>query len=249
MIVPTPPSLSLAMSDLPRSGLDIFRLTTRLSGLVREAKQGDGHPVLTLPGYGGGDASMLAMRHFFNRIGYNSFALGLGINFEPEEDRIRCIEDACAFREKMADKVQQRVDEIYQQTGEPVTLVGWSMGGLYAFDVAQQSPQQVRQLITLGSPFGDPRGTSMFNLMRTINRSDVPVEEQDFSLWSDKAVIKTRDVPMKIVFSQADGFVAPQIAMLADHDCVEHIEISAAHAGFTHNPRVFSLLAELLSES
>lgn len=243
-----PPSLPLALSNLPRSGIEVLRLTLTISRLARNASDGDGSPVLALPGYGGGDGSMRIMRDFLNKIGYQAFALDLGVNFEPAEERIQSIEDAVVFREKMSALVMQRVDEIYEASGQAVTLIGWSMGGLYAFDVSQAAPEKVRQLITLGAPFGDPRGTSMYKLMRTINRSTIPIEAQDFSLWMDKTHLKTDAVPIKIIYSEQDGIVAPAIAQLAEHDCVEHIEVASSHVGFTHNADVYGLIAELLAE-
>lgn len=244
-----PPTLVQTLASLPRSGLEIFRLSLLFRRLVAKAPRGDGHPVLALPGYGGGDGSMVIMRQFFERIGYQPFALDLGVNFEAAEDRIRCIEDAVAFREKMTALVKLRVAEIYHQTGQTVSLVGWSMDGLYGFDLSQQAPQMIRQLITLGAPFGDPRGTSMFNLMRRINRSNVAIEDQDFSLWLDKTQLKTAAVPICIVYSERDGIVASDIAMLAEASCLEHIEISSSHIGFTVNPEVYALLGELLYEA
>lgn len=243
-----PPSLPLALSNIPRSGFEILRLSISLQRLTSKAPRGDGHPVLALPGYGGGDGSMRIMRDFLNKIGYQSFAMDLGVNFEPAEERIQCIEDAVAFREKMSALVMQRVDDIVEQTGQVVTLIGWSMGGLYAFDVSQAAPEKVRQLITLGAPFGDPRGTSMYKLMRIINRSTIPIEAQDFSLWMDKTDLSTDTVPIKIIFSEQDGIVAPAIAQLAEHECVEHIEVASSHVGFTHNVDVYGLIAELLAE-
>lgn len=243
------PGLTQTLSNFPRSGLEFFRLTTSIRRIASTSSRGDGHPVLTLPGYGGGDGAMLFMRQFLNNIGYNSFALGLGVNFESAEDRIRCIEDACAFREKMVDKVLQRIDSVYRQTGKPLTLIGWSMGGLYAFDAAQQAPEQVRQVFTLGTPFGDPRGTSMFKIMRAINRSNVPIETQDFSIWNNKMAVPEQSVPIKIIYSDSDGIVAPEIAQLDAHQAVEHIKVSASHVGFTHNAQVYNLIAQLLAES
>ena len=66
------------------------------------------------------------------------------------------------------------------------------MGGLFALDASQQVPEHVSRVVTLGSPFGDPRGTSMWGLMRWLSGSDVPVEQQDFSPWLERASLVRR---------------------------------------------------------
>lgn len=180
---PARPLLVDTLSDLGRSGLETLRLSLRLRSLVAEAPPGDGHPVLTLPGYGGGDASMSLLRLFLRRIGYAPIRLGLGVNAEPAERTIRSVDDALSFRALMVERVVERIREIHATTGEHVSLVGWSLGGLHAFDAAREAPDCVRGVITLGAPYGDPRGTSLFSLLRWLSGSDVPIDAQDFAGW------------------------------------------------------------------
>jgi len=243
----TPPKLSLSLSEISRSGLEAGNLVWTIRNLIKQAPQGDGHPILALPGYGGGDGSMATLRFFLKRIGYTPYALDLGRNYEPPEERIMRIEDAIAFREKMAGQVAERVEEIHQQTSEPVTLIGWSMGGLYAVDVSQQLPDITRQVITLGSPFGDPRGTAAFQVLRKFNRSTVPLEEQNFDAWINKRQIKSKDIPIKVIYSKKDGIVGLGTAQLDEHPSVEHIEVPSSHIGFAINPKVLSMVATLLT--
>jgi len=243
-----PPSYLQLATEIPRAGLETARLILSMNRLIREAPRGDGRPVLTIPGYGGGDGSMFFLRYLLDKIGYQSFALDLGTNFESAAERIMRIEDAVAFREKMVEQVIRRAEEIHRETSQPIDLIGWSLGGLYAFDVSQSIPDKIRQAITLAAPFGDPRGTSTFNFFRTLNRSTVPVEEQDFDLWLNKRTLKTDQVPVKIFYSHSDGIVSPQIARLDDHPAVEHIEIDASHAGFTVNRNVLMHVTHLLRQ-
>jgi len=244
-----PPTYLQLATELPRSGLESLQLMFALRKLLADAPKGDGHPVLAIPGYGGGDSSMLVMRYFLDKLGYQSHALDLGVNYEPAAERIKRVEDALAFRKKMVAQVARRTEQIHNDSGRAVTLLGWSMGGLYAFDVSQQSPNIIRQVITLGAPFGDPRSTSTFNLLRWINRSEVAIEEQDFDSWNRKSLLTSDKVPIKVIYSPADGVVAPQIARLADHPMVEHIEVDSSHLGFTVNPKTLGKLAHLLSQA
>lgn len=243
-----PPSYAQLVTEFPRSGLETLRLMFSLRKLLENSPQGDGRPVLAIPGYGGGDSSMLFMRYFLDKLGYQSHALNLGINYESAAERIRRVEDAVAFREKMVAQVTERAEQIHRDTGKAVTLLGWSMGGLYAFDVSQQNPDIVAQVITMGAPFGDPRGTSTFKLLRWINRSDVPVEEQDFTSWTNKRQITSGKVPVKVIFSSTDGIVAPHVARLSEHPMVEHIEVESSHIGFTVNSETLSHVARLLAQ-
>ncbi|MBT8075074.1 MAG: alpha/beta hydrolase, partial [Gammaproteobacteria bacterium] len=158
-----------------------------LGRLIRDHSGGDGHPVLVLPGYGAADGSTAVLRFFLRRIGYRPFGLEAGRNFEGLENQIQSVDDATRFREQLVDLTVTRIREVHAMTREPVSLIGWSMGGLYALDASRHLPDITRRVITLGSPFGDPRGTSLFTLMRRLSGSEVPIELQNFDTWLDKA--------------------------------------------------------------
>jgi len=246
---PPPPRLSLALSEFPRSGKEMSHLLLSMRRLVRQARRGDGHPVLTLPGYGAGDSSMALVRHYLNKIGYQAHPLKLGINYDTAEDSIRRIEDAAAFRRKMTGLVIKRIREIYQREHRPVSLIGWSMGGTYALDASQEIPLLTRQVISLGAPYGDPRSTSLYKVLNRIKGTDVPLEEQDFNVWLKLRSLKTGAVPIKVVYSERDGIVPSGAARLKDHPCVEYIEVDSSHLGFSANPKVFEVLEQLLASS
>jgi pimeloyl-ACP methyl ester carboxylesterase len=245
---PAPPALVHTLTEVARSGLEATRLALELPGLVQSAPRGDGHPVVTLPGYGGGDASMAVVRGFLRRIGYSARGLGLGTNVEPAVERIRSVDDALAFRQRMAARVAERIRRIGAETGDRVSLVGWSMGGLYALDAARAEPTLVRRVVTFGAPFGDPRGTSLFGLLRWWSGSDVPVDAQDFGAWLSRSDLGDNGVPIKIVYSPRDGIVSPRIARLPDHPSVECIAIDSSHLGFGINPVALRHLARLLRD-
>jgi pimeloyl-ACP methyl ester carboxylesterase len=96
--------------------------------------------VLVLPGYGGADGSTAILRHLLKPIGYCPYALNLGRNLESSAERIKSVDDATRFRNNMTDAVIDRVESIYEQTGQPVSLLGWSMDGLYALDASHRLP-------------------------------------------------------------------------------------------------------------
>lgn len=245
-ILPTPPALNLVLSEIPRAGAEGLSLITKLGPLIRKNRGGDRHPILVLPGYGAADGSTAILRFFLKRIGYRPFALELGRNVEGVDNRIQSVDDATAFRERMTELAVVRISEIHRETGESVSLVGWSMGGLYALDASRVKPEIIRQVITLGSPFGDPRGTSMFKLMRRISGSTVPLDEQNFTNWLDRAAAPT--VPTTVIYSDRDGIVGTSIAKLPRSKHTTHIRIDSSHLAFAVNPQALSALAARLRD-
>ncbi|MBA6414012.1 alpha/beta hydrolase [Parahaliea sp. F7430] len=242
---PPPPPLNLALSEMPRAAYEGLRAFVSMRSLLREYRTcGEGDPVLVLPGYGASDSSTAFIRYFLKQIGFASHALALGRNLENAEDRIRSVDDATRFREKMGSLVVSRVRELAEQAGTSISLVGWSMGGLYAVDAAREVPELLRQVITLGSPFGDPRGTSLFTLMRRLSGSTVPLETQDFGSWLAKASVS--EVPTKVIYSVRDGIVGTGIARLPESPTTEHCQINSSHIGFAHNPDALSEVASTL---
>ena len=244
---PIRPSKGDSFSELQRASFETFSLALNMKRIINQSPKGNGQPVLTLPGYGGGDGSMLAVRYYLNKLNYRAFELSLGRNFESADDRIRRIEDAVAFREKMSSAVAKRVETIYQETGQKVTLVGWSMGGLYALDVSQQLSDNVAQIITLGTPFGDPRATSMWELMRKISRSKVAVEDMDFSGWMNKLILTSTELPIHVIYSEKDGIVPSHIAKLPDHNDVSYHQVNGSHVGFAFNHEALAKIGEILN--
>ncbi|MBR9910040.1 MAG: alpha/beta fold hydrolase [Gammaproteobacteria bacterium] len=246
---PLPPSLSLALSELPRASLETGLSVLRLPRLIRQHRGGDGHPVLVLPGYGAADGTTRLLQYFLKKIGYAVYGLELGRNLEAAEDRIRSIDDATRFRETMTPAVIERVETLHRDVEQPLSLVGWSMGGLYAHDASGHIPEKVRQVITLGSPFGDPRGTSLFMLMRRLSGSEVPLEEQDFDGWLQRAQRSDASVRTHVVYSKRDGIVGDGVAKLATMDHVIHVEIDSSHVAFPSNSLALATIAEILKSA
>ena len=248
-IAPPPPALIDTLTEPLRAGLEATRLALTFERLLRAAPRGEGHPVLVLPSYGTGDGGTRPLRRFLERLGYDAPEPSLGRNVDRGELRIRRVEDAARFRASQVDRVVDRVRAVHRATGQRVSLVGWSMGGLFALDASQRVPELVRSAVTLGSPFGDPRGTSMFGLMRVLNGSRVPVEEQDFGVWLDGMRLATQSVPITVIHSDRDGIVGRTIARLPEAPCIRHVPVSSSHLGFAAHPEVFLEVAEALART
>lgn len=258
---PTQPALIDTLTEPLRAGFEAARLALSLARLDRAVPRGDGHPVLVLPAYGLGDVGLWPLRRFLSSLGYEALEAGLGLNLDRGDLRIRRIEDAARFRRVQSERVVERAREVERRTGRRPSLVGWSMGGLFAFDAARRAPDVVRQCVTLGSPFGDPRGTSLWNVMRRINGSTVPVEEQDFRSWLTPVPHDEAHpvAPITIVFSERDGIVGESAARIdesATHAPARHAlsgvryeRIASSHLGFVVNADAYRAIARALARS
>lgn len=261
---PLRPALVDTLTELPRAGLEAAQLLWPASLRARELPRGDGHPVLVLPAYGLGDLGLWPLRRFLDGLGYAAHAAELGVNLDRGELRIRRIEDAARFRRVQSERVAERARAIHAQSGRRASLVGWSMGGLFAFDAARLAPDAVRSVVTLGSPFGDPRGTSLWDVMRRINGSEVPAEEQDFSAWLAPIPCHAsgRRPTVTILYSRRDGIVGEGAARFAAQgdsgadprgeaegsalDGVRYEHVESSHLGFPVNAAVYRALARAL---
>ncbi len=134
-----PPSLFLMLADA-RSVFE-FNTSLLLSPLLMRAPRSDGHPVLALPGFLASDLSMAPMRRYLKELGYDTYAWNLGRNLGGVASKRGALRDL--------------LKRIHEDTGRKVSIVGWSLGGIYARDLALQLPDMVRSVITLGSPFAN----------------------------------------------------------------------------------------------
>ncbi len=169
--------------------------------------RGDGHPVLVLPGFGTGDRSTGPLRVVLQRLGYRPHRWRLGRNGGPTDE----------IRRGMA----KRLSDLHERYGEPVSIVGWSLGGVYARGLARRTPAQVRQVITLGSPF------------RSIER------EQG---WTSPPV------PTTAIYSKRDAVVPWQVAREEPGPRYGNIEVDSSHFGLGHHPAVIVAIADRLAQ-
>ena len=238
-----PPALRDTAAEFWRATRECQQLLCRYSQLRRFPK-GDGHTVMTLPGYGGDDGSMAAIRYWLKKWNYRPEPWLLGRNIPA--DRISQMEHMHEFQEAMLRRVQQRVDTLYDENGgSPITLIGWSLGGIYANAMAQREPKKIRAIISLGTPYGDPRGTAAWAILKRLNRSTTPDHEQDTGHWV-KLNSGPRSVPTYVIYSPRDGIVSPAIATLSG-DNICNISVQSSHLAFAWNPAVMAEIASILA--
>lgn len=222
-----PPSL-LCMA---LEGRAVFEWASYLAAwpLLKNAPRGDGHPVLVLPGLIAGDRSTFPIRRYLERLGYAVYKWDQGINIGPRDHVIR----------GLIDKIKQ----IQMQHEQKLSIVGWSMGGAMANALALRMPEQIRSVITLGSPHtGHPKGTNawrVFELVSGFSHDDPRLME----LISGKP-----SVPTTSIMSKTDGIVNWRMSLASDHAMAENIEVSATHMGMGANAAVLWAMADRLAQ-
>lgn len=224
-----PPSLGLMLAEA--RGLFELNASLVLSPLLMRAPRGDGHPVLALPGFLASDLSMVPMRRYLRELGYDAHAWRMGRNLG-------------GFA-RMRDALRARLAEIHQQTGRKVSLVGWSLGGVYARDLALQAPDMVRYVVTLGSPFAnDIRATNATRLYEALSGERV----EDYAELRD-AIAGDLPVPASSIYSRSDGIVNWRTCLLHPSDRAENIEVLfASHIGLGVNPAALWAVADRLAQ-
>jgi len=197
--------------------------------LLRLAPRGDGHPVLVLPGLAASDTSTRPLRTYLKDQGWAAHGWKLGPNHGP--------------RPGAEDKMQARLAELFARYGKRVSLIGWSLGGIFAREMARRAPEQVRTVITLGSPFaGAPKASNAWKLYERASRQGV----ED---WPHRERMKTPPpVPATAIYSRSDGIVAWQGCREREGALSENIEVEGSHCGLGHNPAVLYAVADRLAQ-
>jgi pimeloyl-ACP methyl ester carboxylesterase len=219
------PALSNSLGEL-LTPLELAKLSLFWWRLPRNLK-GYGKPVLLLPGLGAGERSMFVIREYLRFLGYTPYDWGLGRNGGQVEELL----------EKFTGVLANRHEEV----GEPIALVGWSLGGVVAREAARDNPGAVSQVISLGTPLiGGPRYTSPGPLMY----SQAEREEIEAKV-SDRYLVPL-EMPVTSIYSKRDGVVAWQASIDHWSPNVDNIEVDTTHFGFGFSEKVLTLLAEIL---
>ena len=162
--------------------------------------------------------------------------------------RSQDIDDFLEHRAQTEEVIAARVEKEFLASGRKLTLIGWSLGGLYAVALAHRFPQWVRQAITLGTPYGDPRGTALYSVMGSLYDNDV--DEEGLQRWVAHTYSGGQlRVPVLALHSESDGIVGAGIARCqGDPLFVTNMAVMASHVGFPFNPLVFAVIANHLVE-
>ncbi|HWZ37826.1 MAG TPA: alpha/beta hydrolase [Bradyrhizobium sp.] len=223
------PGLGLLLAEA--RGIFEFNASLLLSPLLMRAPRGDGHPVLALPGFLASDLSMAPLRRYLAELGYDAHAWRMGRN-------VRGVA-------KMRSALRDRLAQIHADTGRKVSIVGWSLGGVYARDLALQAPEMVRNVVTLGSPFAnDIRATNATRLYEALSGETVGGNPE-----LEQAIAGDLPVPATSIYSKSDGIVNWRTCLLRPSATSENIEVYfASHVGIGVNPAALWAVADRLAQ-
>src|SRR5258706_677361 len=204
-------------------------VTLAAGRLLKCAHAGDGHAVIVFPGLGAGDFSTVPLRNFLSAQGYETYGWDLGFNFGP--------------REGVLEKSLERVAEIHRKSKRKVSLIGWSLRGIYSPEFAKGLPEHVRSVITLGTPFaGNPKATNAWRLYEFASGHKL----DDAAMLAQ--IAEAPPVPTTSIFSRTDGVVSWPLSKQKEAKHTENIEVVASHVGMGMNPTALYAVADRLAQ-
>lgn len=228
------PHLLLTLAEAQRTLLEVSSMVT-LGPLLTGLPRGDGHPVMVLPGFMASDQSTALFRRHLKRLDYDPHPWSFGRNLGPRG----------SLMEDMVDAVKRLADA----RGAPVSLIGQSLGGIYAREISRVVPDEVRQVISLGSPFGteDGGGTNP-GVARLFEMSTGRSAAQAREEYGFADMQAPPPVPSTAIFSKTDGIAHWRICIERDAPMTDNVEIIGSHCGMAFNPVVLCVVADRLAQ-
>jgi len=198
--------------------------------LLKQLPKGDGHPVIVFPGFLASGLSTRPMRKLMKDLGYVAHDRGLGRNLK--------------FNPEVEGKMLALLEQTYRDSGQKVSLVGWSLGGVFAREIAKSNPDYVRNVVTLGSPITGARHAARARpIFELINGSPSPETVERLANLHIPP-----PVPCTSIYSKTDGVVHWHGSVQDKMPVSENIQVPASHLGMGSNPLVMYILAERLSQ-
>jgi pimeloyl-ACP methyl ester carboxylesterase len=231
--VPAPNALLLALEGRAPWEFGATLASWPLLRATRKLPKGDGHSVIVFPGLSAGDISTKPLRSFLSDLGYQVQGWHQGLNFGP--------------RHGVLQAALEQLRHAYAKSGRKVSLIGWSLGGIYARELAKLEPEMVRGVITLGTPFaGHPRSTNAWRLYELLSGNKAERYQEHGPIH------EAPPVPFTSIYSRSDGIVAWPCSIQAPSEAnpqIENIEVVASHFGIGLNPTAWYAIADRLSHA
>ena len=221
-----PPSWRAGFGELA-TPLELVRLALRWPTLPA-ARTGGHSAVLLVPGFGAAEGSLFALQRYLERRDFDAVPWGLGRNHGDVPNLMPLL--------------AERVRTLSRERGEPVALVGWSLGGYLAREAARDEPASIRHVVTIGSPIiGGPKYTTVAPYYR---RKGIDVDEIERDV-AERYRVPLR-VPVTAIYSRRDGVVAWRACIDEWSPDVEHIRVDSTHVGLGFSPEVLEIVADRL---
>jgi alpha/beta superfamily hydrolase len=221
------PSL-LTMAGEGLTFFELPRLVAASPFLAMQAR-GNGEPVLVLPGHGASNRSTVLLRGYLTWLGYNVRGWQQGRNHGGVAE--------------LLPKVAKELSSFRNDSASKVNVVGWSLGGILAREVARDNPDMVSQVVTMGSPIvGGPKYTSMGALYA---RRGIDVDAIAATITARES--NPISVPVTSIYSKRDGIVGWQASIDKYTAGADHVEVNTTHFGLGICPEVFKIVARKLA--
>jgi pimeloyl-ACP methyl ester carboxylesterase len=207
------PALPLLLREM--GAFASMRAKAAFAQAVPTNVKGDGRDIVVLPGFMASDTTTARLRKSLESSGFRAHGWGLGRNFGVKAD--------------IFDRLDKRLDRLGAQ--QPITLIGWSLGGLIAREYAKHAPDRIAQVITLGSPFsGDPRANNAWRLYEWVAGHSVDAPPI--------AAVPNVKPPVSTIalWSRRDGVVSPRSACGEPGETDSNIELQCSHMAFVADP-------------
>ena len=217
----------------PVRALSEFALLPSALPLLNQCPRGDGHRVLVLPGFMASDTSTTVLRRFLSELGYDVTGWQLGRNIGPKAE--------------IVEQMKAHVREL-SSGNTKISIVGQSLGGVYAREIARRYPRRLRQIITLGSPIAGSGSSNTFvrSLFDSFNQEVSGKALEDEFIQAIRQPLK---VPCSALYSRADGIVHWKSCMQATlGPRAENLEVYGSHCGMSANALVLYAVADRLAQ-
>ncbi len=193
--------------------------------------RGDGHRVLVLPGFLADDTSTALLRTFLWTRGYRATGWGLGRNVDPSR----------ATYQRLAERM---LDLQRSDAGRKLSVVGWSLGGIFARGLARRFPEAVRQVIALASPIRNPFSTRAYRAVKRYRANSA----QPPARGVEKVLRDPLSMPCTSVYSRTDGIVHWRSCLLDESETEQNVEVESSHLGMGHHPLALYVIADRLRQ-
>jgi pimeloyl-ACP methyl ester carboxylesterase len=224
-----PPSRTM----LALEGRGLFDIAGLLAAapFLATAPRGTPHPVIVLPGLGADDRSTIAIRRFTSMLGYDVHGWGRGRNVRAARFDLP--------------HIARQVQELHLKSRLPVSLIGWSRGGIMAREIAREMPNAVRLVITLGSPFNAPHASNVGAFWQAVTgeKGQVAIDPTRFAHY-----VRPIPVPATAIYTRSDGVVAWEACLEEESPRTENIEVRTTHLGLGFHAPALWVIADRLAQ-
>ena len=191
--------------------------------------QGNGRPVIVIPGFGAGDFETKMLRRSLRRLGYRSVPWKMGRNMGSTA--------------KNREHLRSELDRLLAVSRQKISIVGWSLGGVFARELGRNYPEYVHSVVSMGTPFtGDHDANILHDIFHRLSGSEFTHE--------DLVAFNQRKEPPGVlstsIYSKTDGVVSWRCSLERESELTENIEVKSSHCGLVYNPLAVSALARAL---